>query len=124
MSSLRFSLLVASLIAESKTTKGAKGARVSEKLTATKLPVRMIFNEADKFGSGLLPADEFKGVVRAIEKEAKEAAAIKIFDLPEDELDLIVRDFGEQSEEDGTVSVHYNDFFDVMVLGAPRTARE
>ena len=92
-----------------------RGARVSEKLTATKLPVRMIFNEADKFGSRLLPADEFKGVVRAIEKEAKEAAAIKIFDLPEDELDLLVRDFGEQSEEDGNVSVHYNDFVDVTV---------
>jgi len=98
-------------------------ARLSEKFTGTKLPIRMIFSEADKFGTSLLPADDFKAVVRAIEREAKESGAVKIFDLPDDELEIIIRDFGEAGD-DGIVSVHFNDFVDLMVLGAPRTARE
>lgn len=98
-------------------------SKLSEKLTATKLPIRMIFNEADRFGSRQLPAAEFKKCIRAIEAEAMETGTVKVNPLPNSELDLIVRDFGS-ADEDGGVNVNYNEFVDMLVLAAPRTARE
>ncbi|GMH95999.1 hypothetical protein TrST_g6081 [Triparma strigata] len=97
-------------------------SRLSEKFTATKLPIRTIFAEADKFGKRLLTVDEFKTCIKAIEKEATEAGTVKVYDLPEDELNQICVDFGVETEEG--MMVNYDDLVDLMVLAAPRTARE
>jgi Ca2+-binding EF-hand superfamily protein len=97
-------------------------SRLSEKFTATKLPIRTIFAEADKFGKRLLTVDEFKTCIKAIEKEATEAGTVKVYDLPDDELNQICVDFGVETEEG--MMVNYDDLVDLMVLAAPRTARE
>jgi len=97
--------------------------RLSEKMTATKLPIRQIFHEADKFGGRLIPAEAFKQCVREIEREADAAGTTRIYDIPESELDLVVSQFGVEVDGEG-MCVHYDDMVDLMVLAAPRTARE
>jgi hypothetical protein len=99
-------------------------ARLSEKFTATKLPIRAIFHECDKFGSRLLNADAFKQCVRDIEKEADEAGTVKIYDLPDSELDQLLTDFGTFSEEEGCQVVHYDDLVDLMVRAKRRHGRD
>jgi Ca2+-binding EF-hand superfamily protein len=97
--------------------------RLSEKVTATKLPIRGILHETDHFGTRLLPAEDFKKAIRDIEREADNAGTVKIFDISEGELDQLVSDFGVETDEYG-MCVHYDDLVDLMVLAAPRTARE
>jgi len=97
-------------------------ARISEKFVASKLPIRTIFKEGDKYNINMVSAQVFKDTIRAIEAEADSTGVVKIYDLPDSEIDMIIQDFGKDTEEGKMVQ--FNDFIDLMVLAAPRTARE
>ena len=96
--------------------------RLSEKMVATKLPIRTIFQEVDRFGSGFVSPDVFKETVRSIEREASASGISKVYDIPDSELEYLCYEYGVETDEGLLVS--YNDFVDMLVLSAPRTARE
>jgi len=64
------------------------------------LPIRTIFQEADKYGTRTLSAAVFKECVRAIEKEADANRVVKIYDLPDHEIDMIINDFGVDTDSE------------------------
>jgi len=89
---------------------------LAERLCAARVQVREVLGANDSTGRGL-PAEEFKAIMRELERQAQQGShGVSENVLDDDVLDQICWQYCDPDEKG---LVRYNDFVDALVLSAP-----
>jgi len=89
---------------------------LAERLCAARVQVREVLGANDSTGRGL-PAEEFKAIMRELERQAQQGShSVSENVLDDDVLDQICWQYCDPDEKG---LVRYNDFVDALVLSAP-----